>query len=348
MKMKKVISLVTCAMMIATMFSACSTSSDSQANDTQSNSDTTASSTDKNTSGEVDTSVLPNKPITVIVPYSAGGGTDVTIRALMDAAKDSFSKSIIVDNRTGGGGAVGLTYGANAKSDGTVITALTVELTTLRHMGTTDVSYEDFKPLLMYNSAPSCITVKADSKYNTLDDLIEDSKTNDVQIGNSGVGAIWHLAAAGLAQAADTNFTHVPFDGASPAMTSLLGDHIQAVSVSYPEVASQVEAGNLKVLAVLADERIDDLPDVPTAKELGYDVTIETWRGLGVPKDTPDDVVAALSEVFTQACNSDSFQTFMKNNQQPLTLLNAEEFEERLKSDDAQFKTLIEGLGLAK
>jgi tripartite-type tricarboxylate transporter receptor subunit TctC len=327
---------------MATIFSACNTSA---SNSTSS----AAPASGSNKSGtSVDLSAIPNKPVSVIVPYSAGGGTDITVRALIDTAKSNFSKNITVDNRTGGGGAVGLSYGAHSKADGTSITAVTVELTTLHNMGTSDITYDQFKPLLMYNSAPSCITVKADSKYNTLQDLIADSKNNDIQIGNSGVGAIWHLAAAGLAKAADTKFTYVPFDGANPAITSLLGGHIQAVSVSYPEVSSHVKAGDLKVLAVLSDKRLDSLPDVKTAKEQGYDVSIGTWRGLAVPKDTPDNVVAALSAVFTQAGQSDAFKTFMSKNNEAVTVMSPSEFSEKIKADDTQFKSLIGDLGLAK
>lgn len=209
----------------------------------------------------------PSKAVTVVVPFSAGGGTDTVARALVDAAKAEFPKNISVENREGAGGATGMMYGANAAKDGSSITMITVELTTLEHMGTgAGLTYDKFEPIIMVNSAPSAITVPADSPYNTLEDLLKAAKTEEVQIGNSGVGAIWHLAAAGLAKEAGVEFSHIPYDGAAGAITDLLGGNIDAVSVSYAEVASQVEAGALKVLAVMSDERIEAIPEVPTAR----------------------------------------------------------------------------------
>lgn len=329
--MKKVLSILTSALLVCSAFTGCSKgSSSSQAGKTQSVN-------------------YPNGPVTVVVPYSAGGGTDLTVRAMLEAAKSDFPKNVTVDNRTGGGGAVGLSYGSHAKADGSVITAVTVELTTLPNMGTGGgVTYDQFKPILMYNSDPSVITVQASSPWKTLKDFVEYSKTNKVQIGNSGVGAIWHLAAAGLAKEADTQFTYVPFDGSTPAITSLLGGHIQAVSVSYPEVMPHVKSGELRVLAVLSDKRLDALPDVPTAKESGYDVSIGTWRGLAVPKDTPDAVVDKLSEIFSKAIQTDSFKNFMQKSNEPITYLNSKDFESKIEKDNSEFKTLIDGLGIAK
>jgi tripartite-type tricarboxylate transporter receptor subunit TctC len=331
-QMKKILGVLTSALVLCSAFTGCSTgNSSSQTNQTaQSNN-------------------YPNSPVTVVVPFSAGGGTDLTIRALVEAVKSEFPKNITVENRTGGGGAVGLSYGAHAKADGSVITAVTVELTTLPHMGASGgVSYDQFKPILMYNSDQSVITVRADAPWKTLKDFVEYSKTNKVQIGNSGVGAIWHLAAAGLAKAAGTQFTYVPFDGAMPAITSLLGDHIQAVSVSYPEVMPHVKSGELRVLAVLGDKRLEELPDVPTAKEAGYDVSIGTWRGLAVPKDTPDSVVEKLSEIFSKGLQSESFKNYMAKSNEPITYMDSKDFASKIEKDDSQFKTLIDELGIAK
>lgn len=289
----------------------------------------------------------PSGPVTVVVPYDAGGGTDLVARAIVDNVKDKFPKGIAVENRSGGGGAVGMSYGQNSKPDGSVVTMVTVELVTLPHTGTGgDISHEKFIPICMLNSAYSAITVKADSPYNSLEDLIADAKTKNLQIGNSGVGAIWHLAAAGLQQAAGVEFTHIPFDGAAPAITSLLGGHIDAVSVSYAEVSSQVQAGELKVLAILAPERLESLPDVPTAKELGYDIAIGTWRGLAVPLKTPDETVNFLQTVFTDAASSDGFKTFMSDSKNVIELIDGKTFGEKLASDYKMFGDLITLLNL--
>ena len=298
---------------------------------------------------ETSESEYPNGPVSVIVPYGAGGGTDSVARALVDASKDAFPDGIAVENRTGGGGSVGMSYGMHAKPNGQIITMITVELVTLPHTGTGgDIDYKNFKPIMLVNSAYSAITVPVDSPYNTLDDFLEAAKTKNMKVGNSGIGAIWHLAATGLAQAAGVEFTHVPFDGAAPAITSLLGNHIDAVSVSYAEVASQLEAKTLKCLAVLSPERLPACPDVPTAKESGYDISIGTWRGLAVPLNTPDSIVEFLESTFTTAAKSQTFKTFMKNTNNDIEILNSAAYAEKLATDNTLFKKLIESIGLAK
>lgn len=291
----------------------------------------------------------PNGPVSIIVPYGAGGGTDSVARALADASKESFPDGIAVENRTGGGGSVGMSYGMHSKANGQIVTMVTVELVTLPHTGTGgDIDYKQFEPIMMVNSAYSAITVPADSPYNTLEDLMTAAKTKKLKIGNSGIGAIWHLAATGLAQAGGVEFTHVPFAGAAPAITSLLGNHIDAVSVSYAEVASQVDAGALKCLAVLAPNRLTAIPNVPTAKESGYDISIGTWRGLAVPAGTPVTTVDFLVKTFTKAANSDKFKTFMKNTNNDIDILDAQAFSDKLVKDNTMFKGLIESIGLAK
>ena len=226
---------------------------------------------------------------------------------------------------------------------------VTVELVTLPHTGTGgDISHDKFKPLLMINSGYAAVTVQKSSPYNTLAEFVEAARNNPLQVGNSGIGAIWHLAAAGLGKAAGVDFIHVPFNGAAPAITSLLGGHIDAVSVSYAEVLSQVEAGELKVLAVLAPKRLASAPDVPTAAELGFDAAIGTWRGFAVPLSTPPGIVSWLEKTFTNAVKSPAFVKFMKDTKNDIDLLSAPEFTEKLKKDDAMFKDLIVSLGLDK
>lgn len=289
----------------------------------------------------------PNSPVSVIVPYGAGGGTDLVGRALVDSIKDSFPRGIAVENRLGGGGSVGMSYGQHAKPDGNIITMTTVELVTLPHTGTGgDISYENFSPIMMVNSAYSAITVHADSPYQSLNDLIADAKERPLQIGNSGIGAIWHLAAAGLGKAAGVEFIHIPFDGAAPAMTSLLGGHIDAVAVSYAEVVSQIEAGELRALAVLAPHRLASAPDIPTGKELGYDVAIGTWRGFGVPKNTPAEITAWLEKTFIDGANSPKFVKFMADSKNDIEILDSKQYAERLANDNLMFKELISELGL--
>lgn len=287
------------------------------------------------------------KNVTCIVPYDAGGGTDAVMRGLADAAKGSF-KSITVENRSGAGGATGMLYGANAKNDGSIVTMITVELATLEAMGNNaGLTYSQFKPIMMVNSAASAITVKADDdRFNTLEDFIEYSKANEVQVGNSGIGAIWHLAAAGLAKVAGTEFKHVGYDGANGAITDLLGGHIDAVAVSYAEVNSFVQSGDLKVLAVLANNRLEAIPEVPTAKECGYEAVLGTWRGLAVPASTPDEVVAELYKIFSEAAASDAFVEFMTNTNNVIDIMDGASFTKLIADQLDMYTGLVADLGL--
>ena len=285
--------------------------------------------------------------VTCVVPYDAGGGTDAVMRGLADAAKDGF-KSITVENRSGAGGATGMLYGANAKNDGSIITMITVELATLEAMGNNaGLTYSQFKPIMMVNSAASAITVKADDdRFNTLEDFIEYSKSNEVQVGNSGIGAIWHLAAAGLAKVAGTEFKHVGYDGANGAITDLLGGHIDAVAVSYAEVNSFVQSGDLKVLAVMSNDRLEAIPDVPTAKECGYDAVLGTWRGLAVPASASDETVAKLYEIFSAACASDAFKEFMNNTNNVIDIMDGASFTTLIADQLEMYTGLVADLGL--
>ena len=287
------------------------------------------------------------KNFTCVVPYDAGGGTDAVMRGLADAAKGSY-KAITVENRSGAGGATGMLYGANAKNDGSIVTMITVELATLEAMGNNaGLTYSQFKPIMMVNSAASAITVKADDdRFNTLEDFIEYSKSNEVQVGNSGIGAIWHLAAAGLAKVAGTEFKHVGYDGANGAITDLLGGHIDAVAVSYAEVNSFVQSGDLKVLAVLANNRLDAIPEVPTAKECGYEAVLGTWRGLAVPASTSDEVVAELYKIFSEAAASDAFVEFMNNTNNVIDIMDGASFTKLIADQLDMYTGLVADLGL--
>ncbi len=335
---RKVLALMMAAAM-AVSLTACGGGSSAPAETRAAGTETTAAAAAE--------SAWTNEQITAIVPYDAGGGTDTVMRALADAAKGSF-KNITVENRAGAGGATGMLAGANSKPDGKTITMITVELATLEAMGTNaGLTYTQFKPIMMVNSACSAITVNAnDDRFNTIEDFINYAKDNEVSVGNSGNGAIWHLAAAGLAKETGAQFKHVGYDGAAGAITDLLGEHIDAVSVSYAEVANYVESGDLKVLAVMSDNRLESLPDVPTCKEAGYDVVLGTWRGLGVPKDTPDEVVNELYDIFTAAAQSDAFVEFMNNSNNVIDILDGKAFEERIAKDLEIYTALVTDLGL--
>lgn len=294
--------------------------------------------------------VYPTGPVRVIVPYAEGGGTDLVARSFVNAAaaQDSFPQGIEVENILGEGGATGMREGMNAAADGSVITTVTVELTTLPHVNKdSGISFDQFRPIMMVNSAYSAVTVRADSPFNTLEEFIEYSKQNPARVGDSGMGAIWHLASAGLSEAASTKFTELHFDGGSKeAIAAIYNNEVDAITVSYAEVSSDIESGGLKALAVLAPERLEEAPDVPTASELGYNAVIGTWRGFAVPKDTPDDICSELEYIMQKAVGSINFVEFMIDTNNSIEILNGEEFKKRMEIDNDLFKNLIAGMNL--
>lgn len=291
-------------------------------------------------------SSYPEKNISIIVPYAAGGGTDTVVRQLAELAKEELGTSISVQNVEGGGGAVGMQQGAKAKADGYTVTTTTVELLTLPNLNLAQFTYDDFEPIALLNGDPAAITVQADSPYNTIEEFLAAADSKTFKIGNSGTGAIWHLAAAALAGETGKKFNYVPFEGAAPAVTALLGGHIDAVSVSTAEVMNQVKAGELKVLAVMTDERLESLPDVPTFKEKNIDVQIGTWRALSVPKDTPKEIVDVLEEKFGIVAQSAEFkEQLVKLNFGP-KYLNSADTIEYWKEQNNVFVDLIKTLKL--
>jgi len=205
------------------------------------------------------TADYPAKPIELIVPFGAGGGTDVLARVFAEAAKKHVSQPIIVLNKPGASGGIGLSEVVAARPDGYKIAMITVEMAIIPHMGIAKFSPEnDFTPIVRLNADPVVLTVRAESPWKTIEEIVDAAtKTKEpLKFGNAGTGGVSHLAAAALQQKIGATFTHVPFQGNAPAVVALLGGHIDAVMASPSEVATFIASGKLRALAVLADQRL--------------------------------------------------------------------------------------------
>lgn len=294
----------------------------------------------------------PTKGIDVICPWGAGGGTDACLRALCQAAEKTLGQTLTVENKTGGGGIVGHSAIATAKPDGYTVGMVTFELSTYNELGT-ELSYKDYDLICRVNTDAAALSVNADwAKENNITDLasfVEYCKANPatVNIGGSAPASVWHIGAGLLASAAEIELKLVTFqEGAATAVTNAAGGHIQGVSVSLAEARAQIDAGALIVLGVMDTERAALYPDVPTFAEQGYDVVYGTWRGIGVPKGTPDDVKEVLYAAFETAAQDADFVEFMANQGQKISYLNAADFEAFLARNlEDVSKTMIE-LGL--
>ncbi|MEM5780372.1 MAG: tripartite tricarboxylate transporter substrate binding protein, partial [Lawsonibacter sp.] len=257
--------------------------------------------------------------------------------------------TVIVSNVTGASGAIGLEQVRNSKADGYTIAYMPVESTMLRALGFTDLSTDDFRFIGRAMTIPAAVTVRADAPWDTFQDFIDYAKEHpgEIQVGNSGTGSIWHVAAASIEDKCGVKFTHVPFDGAAPAVAALLGNNIQAVTVSPSEVKNNVDSGDFKVLCILGEGHSSVVPDVPTAQELGIDITIQGWGGFAVPKDTPQEIIDILEKASETAINSDSVKNLLAERGFEHAYLSGADMDKKASEELAYYGELIPKLGIA-
>ena len=290
-----------------------------------------------------------NKQVSLIVPYSAGGASDTVARIYASELEQSLGTSIVVSNVTGASGAIGLEQVRNSNPDGYTIAYMPVESTMLKALGFTDLSTDDFRFIGRAMTIPAAVTVRADAPWDTFEDFVNYAKEHpgEIQVGNSGTGSIWHIAAASIEKECGVQFTHVPFDGAAPAVAALLGGNIQAVTVSPSEVKNNVDSGDFKVLCVLGESHSSVVPDVPTAQELGIDITIQGWGGFAVPKDTPQAVIDILEKASETAINSDSVKKTRADRGYEHAYLSGSDMDQKASEELAYYSELIPELGIA-
>lgn len=290
----------------------------------------------------------PDRNLTLIVPYSPGGGTDLLCRSLARAVEPHLGQGITINNITGGGGAVGFSSGQMARPDGYTVTAVTFELVSLPLQGLVPFTHEDFDLLMQLNIDPAAVTVRADFPANSLEEFLKLVRTREspLSVGTSGSGSVWHLAGAQFAMKAGFNAKFVPFNGATPAITALVGGHIDAVTVSPGEVLSQVQAGQLKILGVMSEQRLSQFPTVPTCREGGIDVVFGTWRGLALPRGTPVDIKKTLTKVFRQGFKEAEFVELSRHAGLNLAIADETEFRRRVQNQSMEIAALMTQLGL--
>lgn len=294
----------------------------------------------------------PNRPIEIIVPVAAGGGTDMVGRAFAEAAKKYLPQQpMIVNNKPGASGAIGMGELVAAKPDGYKIGIIIVELTIIPNLGIAKFTAADLRPVARLNADPSAITVRADAPWKTGEEFMADSRARKepISIGNAGIGSIWHMAAAAFSDKTGITYNHVPFLGASPAVVALLGGHVDAVAVSPGEVAQHVAAGKLRTLAVMADQRVAGpiFEKVPTLKERGVDLSVAVWRGLAVPKATPQEIVDVLGDVARKAADDAVFREALAKANLGWSYADAPTFQAVIDKDRAFYKALIPKLDMA-
>lgn len=266
----------------------------------------------------------PSKPITLMVPFSAGGGTDVIARLFAPYLEEELGTSIAILNKPGSNAEVGITWLYNQKPDG-----YSIGFTNLPHlvsnplMRETNYKVDEFIPLINLVTDPGVIVVKADDdRFPDLESFLKFAEENpgSVTIGNAGIGSDDHIATLMLQDRTGVKFTPVPFTGAAPNRTALLGGHIMASAINASEAVQFVESGQMRILAVMSEKRYPDLPDAPTFKELGYNVVSGSSRGISCVPGTPDEIVHILADAAEKAAENPEFVEKATKAKQPLDI----------------------------
>jgi len=295
---------------------------------------------------------FPERDITLIVPWAPGGGTDVLARTLVKNAKQHIGANINVVNRTGGTGAVGMQSVAQARPDGYTVGMLTFHLSTYRLLGVSQLSYRDFEPIALLNRTPAAFSVKADSPFKSLKDMVDYAKANPgvVTIANSGAGANTHLAGALLAKHLGLKLSFVPFDGGAPARTAMIGGHVSALVSGPDEILQYYKTGQARFLAMVGPERHPSFADVPTIAEAGYPFSeyILDWRGLGTPKGVPAEAMQALKAGFAKMAADPDFVKLLQETALALTYLDGEKFSAFLAQMETNIEPALAEVGLLK
>jgi tripartite-type tricarboxylate transporter receptor subunit TctC len=297
----------------------------------------------------------PSRPVTVVVPWGAGGGTDATARIVAALLEKDLGQPFNVVNRTGGSGVVGHSAIATAAPDGYTIGMITVEITMMHHQGLTDLNPTSYTPLALMNEDPPGVQVNASSPYKNIKELAEAIKSSPAgkfKASGTGQGGIWHLALVGWLTAMGLKPDHVPWvpsNGAAPAMQDLAAGGIDIVTCSVPEARAMLDAGKARSLAVMAPERNPSFKDVPTLKEgLGIDYTVGAWRGIAGPKGLPPDIATKLTAALKKAYDSNEFKEFMTNRGFGMVWGDPAKFASFMADGDAKMKSAMAAAGLAK
>jgi tripartite-type tricarboxylate transporter receptor subunit TctC len=292
---------------------------------------------------------FPARPLELTVLFGAGSAADLLARKLAELAGKELGQPVAAVNRTGAGGAVGYTYVKSQTADGYSLVWNSNSISTTYHAGNMKLDYTAFAGVAQLTSEPVSLAVKADAPWKDVREFIAHAKAHpgQVRIGNSGRGSFTHLMAVALENRSGARFTHVPF-GRELAVTTVLGEKIEA-SVQLPaEIMTQVAGRQVRVLAITGGQRLPSLPDVPTFKEGGIDLTMSLWRGVAVPKGTPEAVIARLERAFIGAALSAEFRDFATRMGAAIDIREARDFDGFMARDDREIAALMEQIGLKK
>ena len=296
----------------------------------------------------------PQRPIQLIVPWGAGGGTDATARIIAALMEKDLKQPINVVNRTGGSGVVGHDAIAKAPADGYTLGLITVEITMMHHVGLTALTPSDYTPIGLVNADPAGIHVRVDSPYKNVKELFAAIKANPgkMKASGTGQGGIWHLAIAGLLKEQGIDpaaLPWVPSNGAAPGLQDLVAGGVDVVPCSIPEARSMIDAGKVRALAIMDANPPTLYPNVPTLqKEIGSSWSMPAWRVIAAPKGIPADVQKTLGAALKKVYDSKEYKDFMASRGFGVVWADADATAKFMAKADIEQGATLKAVGLAK
>jgi tripartite-type tricarboxylate transporter receptor subunit TctC len=297
---------------------------------------------------------FPSRPIRIVVPFEAGGAMDIIIRVIGKQVSDTGAAQIVVENKTGAGGAIGVMAVKDAAPDGYTLAEVSSSTHVLNPHTTANIPYDpvkDFQPIAMLVKVPTLLAVPAGSPAQSLHELVAlaRQKPGGLNYGSAGIGSAPHITAALLEKSAKVPMTHVPYRGMAGAMTDLVGGRIDFVFSSIPSLGGFVADGKVRLLGVAGKSRIKDYPQLPSMAELGHpDVDVDLWFGLVAPLGTEPAVIRSLNEMFVKATNAPELADRFKQLGVEIATGTPAQFKQALESDNARLGPFVRELTARK
>jgi tripartite-type tricarboxylate transporter receptor subunit TctC len=297
-------------------------------------------------------SAYPDKPITMIVPFPPGGVADTVARPVAEALGRELKQPVVVENRAGAGGALGIGVASRAPADGYTVLLSLSSISILpeadRILGRKPAYLlSQFRPIARFTADPTVLVVRADSKWKTFADFLADMRAHPgtYNYGSSGNYGTMHVPMEMLKAEAGFRMTHIPYTGAGPAVIALLGGQVDALATGPSTVAQQIQAGKLRALAHWGEQPLAALPDVPSLKQLGHPVRFAQWSALFVPTGTPDDVMRKLRAASAKVAADANVRQVIAKAGSPIEYLDAPEFQSYWDADAAEMTKAVRAVG---
>ncbi|MFB3818899.1 MAG: tripartite tricarboxylate transporter substrate binding protein [Candidatus Methylomirabilales bacterium] len=295
---------------------------------------------------------FPTRPITLVAPFPPGGQADLMARPTAAAMEKLLKSPVAVVNKTGAAGAVGMAYVANSKPDGYT---LLMALSSISIIPEADKLFDrkpaytmdQLVPIALVSADPTILVCRSDRPWKSVKELVEDAKKrpNQIAYSSSGIYGTLHMAMEMLVHSAGIQLKHVPTGGAAPALTALLGGHVDCMAGGPASVLAQIKAGKLRALAGWGDKRLESMPDLPTLKELGYNAEFYIWAGMFAPRGTPEPVMKKLRETVRAAVATPEFKAAMDKMETPIAYKDAPEFQKFWDKDAKMLADAIKRVG---